>query len=93
MQKSKPQTVNEWDTQIGTMAHSMDLVLFDASTPMTRDEILDAARRRGLNTYQNSASADAHLRRLADLRDDSRGKFIEKIDGKPVRWIRCKMGK
>ena len=80
---------DEWCTVVETAAHNMDRVLMSATQPMTRDEILEEALRRGYSpVYENKSSADNHLKRLAGLRPEHRGVFIERIDGKPPKWIR-----
>lgn len=80
---------DEWCTVVGTAAHSMDRVLMSATHAMTRDEILEEALRRGYSpVYENTKSADNHLKRLAGLRPEHRGVFIKRIDGKPQKWIR-----
>ena len=77
-----------FDSRIGSKAHSMNLVLMDADGPLSLDEIMDEVRRRGLPVTN---APREHLWRLEGKNPDRPKHYVRKIDGDPVRWVRCSL--
>ncbi len=72
---------DEWDTRIGTGAHSTNVVLREAGRPLTLNEILTEVRRRGLPTTN---APDRHLYRLEGRQKDRPTAYIRKNGD---RWV------
>ncbi len=64
----------------------MNLVFLDADRPLPLDEIMAEVRRRGLPV--TDAPRD-RLYRLEGKNPKRPQAYVRKIEGDPVRWVRC----
>ncbi len=66
----------------------MNLVLLDADRPLSLNEIMDEVRRRDLPVTN---APREHLRRLEGKDPKRPKKYVEVVEGDPVRWVRCEL--
>ena len=88
--KDDPMAQDAFDSRVGCKAHSMNLVLLDADRPLSLDEIMAEVRRRGLPVTD---APREHLYRLEGKNPKRPQAYVRKIEGDPVRWVRCSLSR
>lgn len=72
--------MDEWDTTIGSKAYYMNVVLREATVPLTVVEIMEEVRRRG---YPEFGAPQSHLRRLEGKDPKRPTAYVQRIGN---RW-------